>query len=295
MQTSGKSLLLTGLVGVLALAGIVALGVYCCMRHEPSYGGRSLSSWLQDMDGYAGKKMQLAQEAVRTMDTNAVPCLIRVLRERDSPLKQRVRDVLRGVFPGRKLSTPLERHRQAVYACAALGPRGRAAIPGLSRLLCRQENETLTDSIAYTLAGMGPDAVPFLTNALASTNARVRASVAGVLWRTGNSSLATPLANCLEDADSNVRTAAIGSFPQLETNAQRVVRVLVQALRDPDERVQSAAAYRLQEVGVFWQNPEAKAAVPLLLRAVKSSDPDLSHWAAAALAKIDPQANQSRK
>src|SRR5262245_46074574 len=154
---------------------VVTIAVYKSSQREPSYGGRTLSSWLQDMDGYAGPKMSRAQEAVRAIGTNAVPGLVSVLRLKDSDLKQRLAENLNKLLPGKAALTPLmERHRQVIYACEALGPGGRAAIPELSALLYERKYETLAHPIAYTLAGMGPDAVPYLTNALTSTNAWVR-------------------------------------------------------------------------------------------------------------------------
>jgi HEAT repeat protein len=68
---------------------------------------------------------------------------------------------------------------------------------------------------------------------------------------------------------------------------------MVQALQDPDPRVQSAGAYWLGNPR-FAKEPLAKTAVPLLLKALQSTDPNLKRNAATTLKTIEPQAIPER-
>src|SRR5689334_13204406 len=68
---------LSGLILVLAILLAVALG----RVGEPSYGGRSLGSWLRVLHNPKSTpaQEQLAQDAIRAMGTNVLPSLVNAM------------------------------------------------------------------------------------------------------------------------------------------------------------------------------------------------------------------------
>ncbi len=141
----------------------VVLAIY--PWREPRYGGRSLSSWLEDLVGYNTE--QQAAFAVKQMGTNAMPFLIPRLSQNESTsLKRKVWELLQRqslirVGPTR-FTSPRE---QALAALNYLGPDGKAALPALEKLL----HENPPDPTApYVIARIG--GVPVLVRALTNEN-----------------------------------------------------------------------------------------------------------------------------
>src|SRR6266550_972928 len=57
---------------------------------EPTYKGRSLSVWLNEIDLSGSTRDKKAQEALRRMGTNALPHLVSMYRSKDSAPKRRL-------------------------------------------------------------------------------------------------------------------------------------------------------------------------------------------------------------
>ena len=72
-------------IGSFALLSALALFV---TSREPEYRGRTLSTWLEDLDygqvGYDRSKVPKAEDAVRHIGARAVPKLITMMRYRES-------------------------------------------------------------------------------------------------------------------------------------------------------------------------------------------------------------------
>src|SRR5438093_430223 len=122
---------------LLILLGVVstALLVWRLMPTEPSYLGKPLTHWLEQLQigqYYDPKVKDEAVKALRAMGASAIPPLIKLLKKRDSALKQRINS-LTTRSPLKRALLP-EAHFDKNWAADALGeigPPASAAIPAL--------------------------------------------------------------------------------------------------------------------------------------------------------------------
>ena len=91
----------------------------------------------------------------------------------------------------------------------------------------------------------------------------------------------------LKDGEVVKRREAVRELAARTADAERIVPVLREALRDPSPYVRRDAAMALAKLGA-----EARAAVPALTVALKDRDRNVRTAAGKALQKIDPQAKR---
>jgi RNA polymerase sigma factor (sigma-70 family) len=142
-------------VGILLVAGTGTVMVKNNLfPSEPSYQGKRLSEWLVDIDwGQPQDKRNKAGDAVRHMGVKTLPFLLAdIAGHGDKPSSE------------------------ATWAFDALGPIAKPAIPQLTRLL-----EQNPGYVPLALAGIGPDAMPELLNALTNGSFWVRDNTAAGL------------------------------------------------------------------------------------------------------------------
>ncbi|MDB6018859.1 MAG: hypothetical protein JWR19_3348 [Pedosphaera sp.] len=169
---------------------------------EPSYDGRSLSSWLTGFDSEVPEARWKAAEAVWYMGTNAVPLLTARLREKESRqesrLKQEVRQLLRkqSVIDV-NLPRPVSRRAQALAGLDVLGPVAKEVAPAVEEML----HEKPPDYRALLVLGrFGPEGVPALTRALTNDEKVIRLGARVCLeMRQAHSEILSP--RNLEQAD----------------------------------------------------------------------------------------------
>jgi HEAT repeat protein len=142
---------------------------------------------------------------------------------------------------------------------------------------------------AQRLIAFGQEAtalVPALTAALADPDPYIRAQAAFTLYHIGRPAAvsATPaLERALRDADPTVRGEVSRALPALGFSYRRVLDILVEDLRSPDEPVRFAAATVLG-----WQGSEAVVVLPALRQARGDASPRVREAAQKALASIAP-------
>lgn len=240
---------------------------YCLRRHnEP---GSNLSPELRT--------------ALERMGTNAAPFLVRMLQTEDAfPDRW-----LAGVFRARGWGEPpirlvWEDHLAAAKAFGVLGPAGARAIPELARLI---EDPERTHPVAQALAGIGPVAVPALTNALASSNAIVRRGVAFQIRRLDtNAGPAIPaLLGCLRDPDLDVAKAALQTLAHLRREQALVLPALAAQFDNPRPVMRSWA---LSAVAAFRN--EAAGVLPAVLERLADPQPAVREAAVSAACCIHP-------
>ncbi len=116
-------------------SAVLLVTVMCAVAwfaSEPSYQGRSLHAWLEDLDDqHPGPKNDAAVDAVRHIGHNAVPEIISLLESRDSSLQQRFLKWLSDHHVVKSPYSPvLENQYRAVLACNVIGPEAKPAICG---------------------------------------------------------------------------------------------------------------------------------------------------------------------
>jgi HEAT repeat protein len=137
------------------------------------------------------------------------------------------------------------------------------------------------------VAGFGARAVPYLSRDLASLNAdgwRLAALVLGDIGPVAASAVG-PLVQALKDPEPGVRSAAAGALGRLGPVARaRSLPALLAVLGDGSGNVRAAASKALSQLGRF-----TKADLPVLAAALEDSgrDPQVRLFALRALGQLD--------
>jgi hypothetical protein len=136
--------------------------------HEPAYLGRSLSSWLRDLDPNSVETQVKAAEAVRHIGPKGVPFIIRRL---GSPKPSRIEELVHGwaswisARTGIRLAVTkhYDERMEALAALDALRENAADAIPALQRLMA----ESPPDPRAlYVVARTGKAGLPVVRGAV---------------------------------------------------------------------------------------------------------------------------------
>jgi HEAT repeats len=189
---------------LLALVSAISAAELPSVR-EPVIGNKGLSVWLDEYlrsapgPEYLGDPQMgaRAQEAVRKIGTNALPWLLQELSAREAT---RADELPTNYYSGEAI----KRRSLAASAFGILGNSAKAATPTLVRLL--DDRQTSYDAAA-SLAGIGVESIPVLTQALTNKHAYARGSAARVLAFYGaKAQSAVPaLTQCMSDQDDSVR------------------------------------------------------------------------------------------
>jgi hypothetical protein len=244
---------------LLVLVVVLIAVIYFLPPREPVYAGEPLSFWLKGYDPIEGSEpgRQKADEIMREAGTNAIPTLLRMLRERDSAWKLKLIALAQKqhVITIRHVGD-YRRYVQAVSAFEQLGSDGKVALPELIKICDMNVSPLSQESVMTVFASIGPtarQAVPLLVRCATSTNA-------------------------------DVRIIALGALGRIHAEPKEVVPALMDCLHDPDVTIRMCAATALGEFG-----RDAKQAVPALIEAFTDSNRALSSSACSALQQIDPE------
>jgi hypothetical protein len=144
---------------------VLGLGRWLFTSAQPYYQGRSLDSWLRDLD-YNSARGVLARGAIRQMGTNALPVLMQHLAHHDSFWMQRFWGFLQlhGIWNGSVsafVESDFEWHRRAAEGLRELGP---AAAPALRLLAEGVTNSQAPEQVVDALCAMVPRSTCVLTN-----------------------------------------------------------------------------------------------------------------------------------
>ena len=147
---------------LVAMAGVIVLRVR--EPTEPVYQGKRLSvwlvqyyrSWLENDDGSLGAE-QNAQRAVEMAGTNAIPTLLEMLRQSDSPLERRVMDLAQRQRFIKVHFTPAEmRNSGAWLGFWILGSNAAGAVPALMGIYDRKISWWSQLYAVQSLGAIGP-------------------------------------------------------------------------------------------------------------------------------------------
>ena len=144
----GRFIVVTAAAASAVVLIVWGLSVLSPLVVEPSYRGKSLRWWTNRMDPgdpTSPPAMRAkAEEAVRTIGTNAIPILLSWLEHRDSWMERRVADGLKGTRPW-GLKSPrgwfceTHYHYRSLLAFQVLGPRAESSVPALEILIMRDD------------------------------------------------------------------------------------------------------------------------------------------------------------
>ena len=284
---------------LLKLCIVVAGAIFVCLAFvdwrsgEPRYQGKRLSTWMNDLTAepqnlsesealaVEAQRREMLTNVVRAIGSDGLPFYLDWIQsapQKPSPY-ERLEDWLTQKTRNR-IRLPQRQYRavQAFTAIQILGPSAKSAVSPLERLL---NNESSCDIAARCLAAIGPDSVPALSNALTSTNDRVRNVAARALGDLGVA--AKPSRPELMIV---IKTEKASSSPGLSTTD-----LALRALAEIDSTADELLA--LFQAQLFATNASAGAAyglvrlgatgTPILNQAVTNEDAKIRASAEAAL------------
>lgn len=283
------------------LLAIISL-LYFTRSREPHFKGRSLSSWLKQLDDgdaergiswavWAPKQtpeQKQAAEAIRQIGTNSLPFLIQYIADRESGLKSFLLDILRKKQSLIKIPDQINRHpRQAALAFDALGPIARPAVPELSRLMTESE---VCKEVSIALAAIGPDGWAVLQNKLTDTNITASSwTKSCAIWGLASHHVTQPgtVDYLIGEVTSTNSSQAIAGWAlgELGTNQDQAIPALIKGLQSPGLGTRWGA---FDGLGRFGTN--ATSAVPVLVQSLQDPDGTIRDYARRALKLIDPEA-----
>jgi HEAT repeat protein len=304
-----KRILLLALF-LLAIGGLIWI---VSGEREPAYQGKTLSQWMKGYEPNkddetiddARRREKDADNAIRHIGTNALPFLAKMFTAKDSKLKEKLMALTQRQSLIKFNFTPAsDKHFLAVRGLGALGKDGAPLIPMLTRSLDDNNPETRYFA-ALAIARTGIAGLKTLTNALASTNQRVRSFIATVFgqyreaddgdWLVAQLSkgelafalgrIIPILLELVKDSDIGVEFRAISSLGQIRQQPEVVVPVLINILENPLDKCRWEATRALAKFGA-----QARSAVPALVAALQDPDKEVRKAAGEALLKIDPGA-----
>ena len=308
-----KSVRLTGVL--LSVAVLAGLAFVLLAPREPSYHGKPLSRWLEDLTPPSriisttgqpnnapwasfqnfGAAHEQAAEAVRQMGTNAIPSLIRILRGSDVWQRDQWKLKLNTLLSKQSLlawraSPPRSRHNSAFVALQVLGP---AAIQPLAELLSdKRVNEQNRKRAADQLSELvGAQSIPALSSAVTDPNEKVREASVEALERAidGLAFSGRQAIPILEKAmtlpNEQLRVAAAAALLTCESDNLAALLITV---RHGGLASKHVAMWNL---GRLRKNPEL--VVPALIAALDDEEGQLRESAADALTKFGTQATEA--
>ena len=256
------------ILGILALGILAALIFHFTRPREPSYQGRSLSSWVAEIrkNSDEGLSDERAVNALRAIGTNALPYLLKWIQEDAPPRKvqlfEAVNRPLAWANPNWKVTPREWRHcMDAIAAFTALGPGARAAIPDLTKFMNDQSGSAIPETAAIVMPYLGQEALPplllFLTNQTRSQSARNLALLNMHQLGTNATPAVPAIIQCLADTNDLLAENAVRTLLKIRTPSPEIAAGLRKVLTDPRPKVRTAATNALRKIA-----PEALTNAP---------------------------------
>jgi HEAT repeat protein len=238
------------LLAALILGSIVALA---SRSRDPSYGGRTLTSWLKDYSDAALDEVQRrsrCEEAIRAIGAEkAVPHLLRMAEAQDGPIRSWIiQKNERWNFRPLKLREAGLTQQLGIAGFEALETNCAGAVPELARLM---EDTNHAFTALRCLVGIGGPAETPVCQALTNRSPQLRAFAASQLaWVTEDIDIYfARLEGPLTDPDASVRFAAVQALGFQLGYPKEVIPLLVRAMGDSQQSVSGYAAKFLGELG----------------------------------------------
>lgn len=273
-------------------------------RNEPRYQGRTLTSWLKQLDDgeafgiSSSRPLSLSSSqleavaAIHAMGTNALPLLMEDLHARPTEESRRVRfyrwsrqnlpDWINStLFPSMDTTDEDRVRWRAAQGLSALGAQAKPALPELNRLLFTNFWHSSIKESAYALAAISPEGIEILTNAVQTNN---EWSGMCAIWALGQhpdtgTNCIPFLIQCTSSSSKGTAQGAIEVLGLFHTDAAHVIPVLTNLLSNPDMELSKRAANSLGRFG-----KQAAEALPLLQN--MTNNPQLRDAAVQAIEQI---------
>jgi hypothetical protein len=259
LQTNARLRRLAVLIVAIALVvGLVNFGLFHSQTSEPTYQARTLASWMDDFGKGTGKTYPAETiEAIRTMGTNALPYLVRMLGASPSPASKELCRIASRVSALRRLWMPPSRWRQPglrqIQAFEVLQALGRDAAPAAPLLVPLLERTNTSFFASIVLGRMGESASPFLQTVCtnrARWDSRTRMMYLTALRgiRSDDAGVIRAMSVFFDDPDAQVRAYAAQQSAGFPSQSETLVPLLKQRLLDRDTNVQLCADNAIRSI-----------------------------------------------
>jgi HEAT repeat protein len=290
-MTKRRAIWAASVPAVLVVVGFLVAQV----SREPSYHGKSLSEWLDEVRGGIDRiiinpyereaKIDMARFAVRQIGTNAVPHLIRMLGARDSPTLLKFESLLWKL--GIKFATERAdvKNQRALAGFEILGHAANSAIPELLSLLNREgsTNATVAMEIRMALTGIGKDSLPFILPLLTNPSPVLRGEAGVALGRLNPGlEVVADIIPLLHDENADVRRDTAVAFSNVRS--ELALPALIVNLQDTNSNVR-----RMSAVALGFLGKKGVPAIPALKQAALDPDASVSRAANQALDMISKE------
>ena len=220
-------------ISTLTAIAVVGVAVYAFHPREPVYQGKSLSAWLVEANrgGWPRQGAIIpADEAIRQIGTNAFPKITELLRSRDSAAKANlILFVNRHSIFGIHLRNQVERQRQAIAACYALGPVAIPLVPEVAKALPNMKwGQSFAAQWLSSLGFRAEAAIPALVAIMKDQTNPQRVMIAQHLANIAidrQQDVVPVLNECLKDTNNAVRLQASAALKILKREADRAALV----------------------------------------------------------------------
>jgi len=221
---------------VLLTIGAALLASLCLSSHEPRYKGRTLSRWLTLGNDGRVEFREPAREAVTHIGTNAVPALLRMLRQKDSPLTKAIAKISQRFrwLPEQRLAE--DDHLNGGLGFLILTNQAASAIPDLIAIYHENISETSQHATFAALGAIGWTLAskPVLYEGLTNRYGPIRVLALWELTPTNTPDVSVPiLTQYLNDPSQQVRSLAASKLARFGTNALPAVPALVRLANTP--------------------------------------------------------------
>ena len=303
MRVSRRRILIGGLLA-LGTAGLIWGVVYFASPREPTYQGKTLSTWIvpfcrqttKGLDAPGGpehfEELQPVRLAVRELGSNAVPFLIARLNARESGLHRTARQLSEKLpYASLRLTDPNVSKIRAVRALAILGPDAGPAIPSLKPEV---NDPTLSEHAVYALSGMGAKGMRALIEQYTNGfSIRIAATIVfpASIYRGEANEIQTNqipadiliegLSLIAKDAKNRTppfQTPAIQRLGMCGPLASNAVPILLQVLDEHNSMTLQSTIFALGKIGC-----QTEVVVPALSNLLSDPDPRIQMSAASAL------------
>ena len=270
-------------------------------RKNPDLDRDPVGYWAEQLVSKDAKVRATAVAALAELGRRAGPAvsaLIDVLENDPNKTTRRSAvTVLGRIGPGAKAAVPalikvLEQGDYHIQSAAArslgeIGPDAKAAVPALTRAL-DSKITSVTYNAAHALGAIGPgakEAEAALLTHMSSVTPYIRATAAEALWRIDRHPDAIPaLIRHLQDPKTTDPGEAAETLGRLGPDAKAAVPALVAALKDRQNLTAVQAAEAL------WYVAKHETAIPTLVATLKDPNITISSHAAMRLGRIGPHA-----
>lgn len=267
---------MTRFLGVVAFALLVAGGAWYYATGGDWYYPRRLRTvpvtptpaarddvWLDNLYSQNPREVEAASEEVAALGARVLPAVQAALRDPNAEA---------------------ERIKAALKACGIVGQAAAPAIPDVAALL---PEPGVTSEAAIALSYMGPEAFPYLRDALGSNDPVVRREALRSIGKLKDRApldlgVVLPLLVAgMADPDPSVRAVGATYMGIIHEGPDEAVPSLAKGLADADAEVRRASASALGSFGAA-----AAPALPALRKASTDRNEDVAREAGRSIVKL---------